>query len=223
MGNSYRLNVFGFPGARAARENAGFHDARLVYEFPSTSHVQMYLIIQCRMGPRQHRRLRRQPREHDHLGSIRRYVHSDHGSNFCLTRKTTGAGLVGSYIYANPSDPIVTGAIAMSGAVNNPPPDNSSSFTTLAEAAGCGDLSAEEELSCMQNIPALRLQDLIQRSTLPNSNVTTPRFAAVIDNITAFANNTDRLAKNLTAKIVSPEHCPSLRWDACTDTKNSLL
>jgi hypothetical protein len=90
----------------------------------------------------------------------------------------------------------------MSGAVNNPPPDNSSSFTTLAGAAGCGGLSAEDELSCMQQVPALRLQDLVQGTTLPGSNATTPRFAAVVDNVTAFSNNTDRLVKNLTAQIV---------------------
>lgn len=37
---SYRLNVFGFPGARGARENAGFHDARLVYVF-----MQKYYVL----------------------------------------------------------------------------------------------------------------------------------------------------------------------------------
>lgn len=100
----------------------------------------------------------------------------------------------------------------MSGAVNNPPPDNSSSFTTLAGAAGCGDLSAEDELSCMQQVSALRLQDLVSDTTLPGSNATTPRFAAVIDNVTAFPNNTDRLAKNLTAKIVRPKPFPHVLW-----------
>lgn len=100
----------------------------------------------------------------------------------------------------------------MSGAVNNPPADNSSSFTTLAGAAGCGGLSAEEELSCMQDVPALRLQDLVQGSKLPGSNVTTPRFAAVVDDVTSFANNTERLVKGLTAKIVSTLRC---RWDVC--------
>ena len=90
----------------------------------------------------------------------------------------------------------------MSGAVNNPTPDDSSSFSELAEAADCGGLSAEEELSCMQDIPALRLQDLVQGTTLPGSNATTPRFGAVVDNVTVFANNTERLEKNLTANIV---------------------
>ncbi|KAH7395017.1 Carboxylesterase [Phaeosphaeria sp. MPI-PUGE-AT-0046c] len=164
---NYRLNVFGFPGARAARENVGFHDARLVVEWAR-----------------------------DNIAAF-----GGDPENMIIWGQSAGAGVVGSYIYANGQDPIVSGAIAMSGAVNNPPPDNSSKFTTLAGAAGCGSLSAEDELSCMQNVPALRLQDLVQGTTLPGTNTTAPRFGAVIDNITVFANNTDRLAKNLTAKI----------------------
>ncbi|OAL03962.1 alpha/beta-hydrolase [Phaeosphaeriaceae sp. SRC1lsM3a] len=165
---NYRLNVFGFPGARAARENAGFHDARLVVEWAR-----------------------------DNIAAF-----GGDPENMIIWGQSAGAGLVGAYIYANGEDPIVTGGIAMSGAVNNPAPDNSTNFSTLAEAAGCGGLSADDELSCMQSVPALRLQDLVQGTTLPGSNATTPRFGAVVDNKTMFANNTDRLAKNLTAKIV---------------------
>ena len=91
----------------------------------------------------------------------------------------------------------------MSGSANSPSQDDSSSFSALAEAADCGGLTVDEELSCMQNVPALRLQDLVQSSTLPGSNVSTPRFGAVVDNITVFANNTERLERNLTARIVS--------------------
>jgi hypothetical protein len=90
----------------------------------------------------------------------------------------------------------------MSGAVNSPTPDNSTNFSILARAADCGGLSVEEELSCMQKVPALRLQDLVQGSTLPGSNASVPRFGAVVDDVTVFANNTERLEKNLTAKIV---------------------
>jgi hypothetical protein len=90
----------------------------------------------------------------------------------------------------------------MSGAVNNPALDNSTNFSKLAEAANCGGLSAKDELLCMQNLPALRLQDLVQGSTLPGSNASVPRFGAVVDDVTVFANNTERLERNLTAKIV---------------------
>jgi hypothetical protein len=119
-----------------------------------------------------------------------------------VTKRSIGAGLVGSYVYANGADPIVSGGIAMSGAVNSGPSEDSTNFSRLAEAADCGGLSAEEELSCMQNVPALRLQDLVQGSTLPGSNASVPRFGAVVDNVTVFANITERLEKNLTARIV---------------------
>lgn len=110
--------------------------------------------------------------------------------------------MVGSYIYANGEDPIVSGGIAMSGAANSPAPDNSTNFSKLAAAVDCGGLSAEDELSCMQSIPALRLQDLVQGTTLPGSNASVPQFGAVVDNVTVFANNSERLEKGLTAKIV---------------------
>jgi hypothetical protein len=90
----------------------------------------------------------------------------------------------------------------MSGAVDDSAPDNPTDFSRLAEAANCGGLSAEAELLCMQNLPALRLQDLIQGFTLPGSNAAGPQFGPVVDNVTVFANNTQRLEKNLTAKIV---------------------
>jgi hypothetical protein len=44
--------------------------------------------------------------------------------------------------------------------------------------------------------------DLVQGSTLPGSNASVPRFGAVVDGVTVFANNTERLERNLTAKIV---------------------
>jgi hypothetical protein len=83
----------------------------------------------------------------------------------------------------------------MSGAVNSPAPDNSTSFSELAKAANCGGLNAKDELLCMQDLPALRLQDLVQGSILPGSNASVPRFLAVVDNVTVFANNTERLER----------------------------
>ncbi|KAH3992912.1 hypothetical protein HBI56_197850 [Parastagonospora nodorum] len=164
---NYRLNVFGFPGARGARENAGFHDARMAVEWAR-----------------------------DNIGAF-----GGDPENMIIWGQSAGAGLVGSYIYANGEDPIVSGAIAMSGAVNSPAPDNSTNFSELAKAANCGGLSAKAELLCMQNVPALRLQDLLQGSVLPGSNTPVPRFRAVVDNVTVFANNTARLEGNLTANI----------------------
>jgi hypothetical protein len=115
---------------------------------------------------------------------------------------TKGAGLVGAYLYANGEDPIISGAIAMSGSATAGAQGDENSFSELAKAADCGGLNAEEELSCMQSVPALRLQDLVQATSLPGSNMSVPRFGAVVDNVTVFPNNTERLEKNLTAKVV---------------------
>jgi hypothetical protein len=117
-------------------------------------------------------------------------------------KETKGAGLVGAYLYANGEDPIISGAIAMSGSATAGAQGDQNSFSQLAKAADCGGLNAEEELSCMQSIPALRLQDLVQATSLPGSNMSVPRFGAVVDNVTVFSNNTERLEKNLAAKVV---------------------
>ncbi|PVH94480.1 alpha/beta-hydrolase, partial [Periconia macrospinosa] len=165
---NYRLNIFGFPGAKGAPENAGFHDARLVVEWAKANIAGFG-------------------------GDPERMV---------IWGQSAGAGLVGAYLYANPSDPIISGAIAMSGSATAGGQGASNAFSKLAKAAGCGGLDASEELSCMQNIPALRLQDLVQTTSLPGTNVSTPRFGAVADNVTVFANNTERLEKGLAATVV---------------------
>ncbi|KAK8008336.1 chlorogenic acid esterase precursor [Apiospora marii] len=116
--------------------------------------------------------------------------------------QSAGAGLVTSYVYANGEDPIITGAIANSGTVGvGPGGDDDESgvnkFSRLAELAGCGGgLEAEEELACMQEIPALRLQAILQ-----SRREEVPMFGAVVDNTTVFANYTERLERGLVAKV----------------------
>lgn len=127
-------------------------------------------------------------------------VHSLHPYLLLLQQ---GAGLVASYVYANGEDPIITGAIASSGTVGTGPGGDDESgnnkFTQLAEIAGCGgDLEAEEELACMQEIPAVRLQAILQ-----SGREDVPMFGAVVDNITIFSNYTERLERGLVANVVS--------------------
>jgi len=57
----------------------------------------------------------------------------------------------------------------------------------------------------MQKVPALRLQDILQSGggLLPGSDDAVPRFNPVVDNVTQFSDNTERLEKNLTATVVS--------------------
>lgn len=109
--------------------------------------------------------------------------------------------MVTSYVYANGEDPIITGAIANSGAVGGRLSDSSATnkFTQLAALAGCGGgLKADEELACMQEVTALRLQSILQ-----SGREEVPMFGAVVDNITTFSNYTERLERGLVAKVVS--------------------
>lgn len=106
-----------------------------------------------------------------------------------------------SYLYANGEEPIIAGAIANSGAGGGGG-SPSDSFSQLAEIVGCGDLDAGEELACMQKIPALRLQSILQSALIPGTNSTVPRFGPAVDNATMFSNKTERLERGLVATVV---------------------
>ncbi|KAK7984673.1 hypothetical protein PG988_002295 [Apiospora saccharicola] len=164
---NYRLSAFGFPSARGAMTNAGFLDARLVVEW-TKSNIEAF------------------------GGDPERMV---------IWGQSAGAGLVTSYVYANGEDPIITGAIANSGSVGIGPSGDDESdidkFSQLAEIAGCGGgLEPEEELACMQEIPALRLQAILQ-----SRREDVPTFRPVVDNATVFSNYTERLEQGLVAKV----------------------
>jgi hypothetical protein len=70
----------------------------------------------------------------------------------------------------------------------------------MAAALGCGDLSAAYELSCMQKVDALKIQAYVLEY---GGGGFGGIGGMVADNVTAFANNTQRLAEGKVAKIVS--------------------
>jgi hypothetical protein len=112
-----------------------------------------------------------------------------------LYGQSAGAGAVFSYAYSYPSDPIVSGFIASSGgASTNNPTDTNQGFHTMAEKVGCGNLTDDAELTCMQ-----RVDPLVLRGAVVDSRTS---FRPIVDNITMFANLTDRLEKGLVAKKV---------------------
>jgi carboxylesterase type B len=128
-----------------------------------------------------------------------------------LWGQSAGANAVVTYSYANPDDPIVKGLVAGSGAA---PPSlgvNTTSFSTMAAGLGCGNLTAANELSCMQKLDALDIQTYV----LEFGNI----GGMVADNVTAFASNSQRLANGQVAKIVSRAHTSRL---AGTNKLNSL-
>ncbi|KAK5659085.1 hypothetical protein OQA88_1174 [Cercophora sp. LCS_1] len=115
-----------------------------------------------------------------------------------LYGQSAGAVAALTYGYAYPQQPIVGGIIASSSGTSATYPTNSSNFHNVAQVAGCANLTATEELACMQNIDALELQ---QKVVAANPDPTRGLFRPLADNITVFANMTDRLEKGLVAKL----------------------
>jgi carboxylesterase type B len=112
-----------------------------------------------------------------------------------LWGQSAGGNAVVTYSYANPDDPIVTGLIADSGAAPGSVSLNTTSFSVMAASLGCGNLTAAAELSCMQSVNALAIQNYVQ-------GIDARIGGMVPDNVTVFANNTERLIAGRIAKIV---------------------
>ena len=119
-----------------------------------------------------------------------------------LWGQSAGANAVVTYSYGNPDDPIIRGLIANSGAASASVSVNTSSFSQMAASFGCGNLTSSDELTCMQKIDALALQKYVGENT--GGGLGGPRLGGyVADNVTVFANNTERLLKGRVAKVVS--------------------
>ncbi|KAK4209066.1 acetylcholinesterase [Rhypophila decipiens] len=113
-----------------------------------------------------------------------------------LYGQSAGGGVVLSYTYAFPTDPIVSGFIASSagaGAIN--PNDTNPAFSRMAQNVGCANLTATEELACMQQVDAVKLRDAVVAASLDMSQ----GFRPIVDGVTQFVNLTERLEKGLVA------------------------
>jgi carboxylesterase type B len=116
-----------------------------------------------------------------------------------LYGQSAGSTAVLSQAYAYPKNPIVRGFIASSAGISTTNPTNTTLFHDLAQTAGCANLTATEELACMQKIDGVELlQKVNQANTDPNRGL----FRPIADGVTLFANLTDRLEKGLVAKLV---------------------
>lgn len=126
-----------------------------------------------------------------------------------LWGQSAGANAVVTYSYGNPDDPIVRGLIANSGAGPASASVNTSSFSRMAASFGCGNLTSSHELTCMQKVDALAIQKYVADNT--RGGLGGPRLGGyVADNVTVFANNTERLLKGRVAKVVGCPRIPRL-------------
>lgn len=118
-----------------------------------------------------------------------------------LWGQSAGANAVVTYAYANPDDPIVRGLIANSGSTPTSASVNTSSFSQMAASFGCGNLTSSDELTCMQKVDALSIQEYVRGNS--KGGVGGARLGGyVADNVTVFANTTERLLKGRVAKVV---------------------
>jgi carboxylesterase type B len=114
-----------------------------------------------------------------------------------LWGQSAGGGAVDSYAYAHPGkDAIVSGLIAASGAAPQTSKRNTAAFSKLAGFFNCGGLNGTAELACMQKVDPKDIQNVLQ-----SGNTSVPAFGLVQDDLTIFANNTDRMEKGLVASV----------------------
>ncbi|KAK1976777.1 Alpha/Beta hydrolase protein [Colletotrichum cereale] len=118
-------------------------------------------------------------------------------SRIALWGQSAGAMSVGMYGYAWVEDPIVSALIADSGAATTLTgnADQGATFSKFAGFLGCGNLTTEEELSCMQHVDASTIQQVL------SFGGTGTGFRPVSDGLTAFTNSSQRLLEGKFADV----------------------
>ena len=106
-----------------------------------------------------------------------------------LSGQSAGSQSVAIWSYAYPNDPIVSGLIEFSGQPGLIPPDDGSSWKSVANITGCRNDDANIELECMRSVPPRQLKRAIginNTPTLADPGTITGGVPAV-DNVTIFA------------------------------------
>ncbi|KAL3422141.1 chlorogenic acid esterase precursor [Phlyctema vagabunda] len=176
VGINYRLNLFGFPNAAGLKQSE-----------------QNLAFLDQRLG----------------LEWVRSNIANFGGnvSRITLMGQSAGAWSTDIYNFAYPEDPIIAGIILDSGSAigSSQTYDNShSNFTFIASQFGCGNLSAEAELTCMRNVSSVDLVNFL-KSYGDSGSSPSIGFNPVVENTTRFDNYTARaLAKNFTDVTAQP-------------------
>ncbi|KAF9772109.1 hypothetical protein IL306_010226 [Fusarium sp. DS 682] len=117
-----------------------------------------------------------------------------------LWGESAGAYATDGYLFAWPHEPIIKGVIADSGnalAIEGSLGDarNHSTFSIAAKHLGCGNLPPGKELKCMQKVPEHKLKEYLQADLGQGGAADDGLgFSLIVDNLTAFANYTERIA-----------------------------
>ncbi|KAE9394532.1 alpha/beta-hydrolase [Gymnopus androsaceus JB14] len=113
-----------------------------------------------------------------------------------LMGQSAGAVSVAEFVSRHPVDPPFRAAILFSGATPNsaPNPDAFDSFNDFSTAVGCAEPPGPERLACLRSVSA---EDIRNYTNGPTSGT----FGALIDNVTAFDDNLDRILLDNTARV----------------------
>ncbi|KAJ7880090.1 Alpha/Beta hydrolase protein [Mycena leptocephala] len=126
-----------------------------------------------------------------------------------LWGQSAGASATDMYLFAYHEDPIIRASVSSSGEaigrVQNPDIATGSNFTFVAKALGCDFEDAALELECMRRIPMPRIENFVgqyqDNSTLVDSSQPAIAFTRAVDNVTVFANYTERYLQGQIAKL----------------------
>lgn len=130
-------------------------------------------------------------------------------SRITMWGQSAGAASTDYYNFAYPEDPIVAGIILDSSSAFGAAPSSDptgSNFTFLAGQFGCGDLNADEELTCMKNVSFMDIEAFL-KSYQDNGTSPSISFTPVVDNVTRFANYTARALAGNFSRVVSAHPC----------------
>ncbi|KZL87210.1 chlorogenic acid esterase precursor, partial [Colletotrichum incanum] len=118
-------------------------------------------------------------------------------SKITLWGQSAGAMSVGMYGYAWVEDPIVSALIADSGSASILTIDDHEriAFSKLAGFLGCGNLTTDKKLNCMQHVDARVIQQVLSFRGTGTS------FRPVVDGVTAFRNSSERLLEGKFANV----------------------
>ncbi|KAK0125034.1 hypothetical protein ONS96_008900 [Cadophora gregata f. sp. sojae] len=115
-------------------------------------------------------------------------------SRVTMCGQSAGASSTDYYNFAYPEDPIISGIILdSSSAISNAPSSDPTgfNFTFLAGQFGCGNLTADAELTCINDVSFVDIEAFL-KSYQDNGALPSVSFTPVVDNVTRFSNYTAR-------------------------------
>lgn len=170
---NYRVNIFGFPGA-AALDGRHLNPGLLDQR---TAVEWIYNNIAYFGG---------------------------NASRITLFGQSAGGSSADIFSYAWNFDSLVSGLIVQSGAIGNHQiagGGGATNFSYVAEQVGCGGLSKDVELQCMQQANGTAIMEVYNHYNASENGGKSLGFGGMVDEETVFSNWTERRERGLVSKV----------------------